>query len=413
MVIFQSKSTRPKSRSYRDSSLIPTVTAERLLVHRKRQNIVKKINKLTSSSNVDYDYFYGVLISNFVEFVQLLPVAHRGGLCGLMNEGLVRGLLALELRPELELEHESDLLTYAMVSAALLLDLGKVMLERKVIIADHKGRFVKQWSPFDGTLEAAGDYYLMRQYSGCPEALGVYSTPLLARQLMPEAGFQWLASNDEILAMWLAVLNGDEAKGGVLAKLLALVKLRLPKFLLDMPEIELEFTDSPETEAGETFLKWLRDGLENQSISVNRDDSMVHMLEEGVFLDYPALFKDMSNYYPKYRDWIVTYQQFNYLGMAALSGADYRHKQFFAESPEFRLRKAARAGGGKMFAQAQKTKGAGAQKGALVKEAGYLFRGKIPNVNKKVELQTPAWFKQEAPSAEVKSTKGPQKSGQQ
>ena len=98
--------------------------------------------------------FYNLLIvHSFVEFVQVLPTQNDSPLCGLMNDGLLRGINLLQ-QLTLSYKDASPLERYAVFTAAALRDVANVVVNQKVFITDEEGATAKVWEPFEGSLES-------------------------------------------------------------------------------------------------------------------------------------------------------------------------------------------------------------------------------------------------------------------
>jgi hypothetical protein len=133
--------------------------------------------------------------------------------------------------------------------------------------------------------------------------------------------------------------------------------------------VPMEHSEPDATALGETFFAWLRDALENQTLTVNEKDSFVHMLDEGIFLETPSVYEAFNRTYSNYRDFIVLQEQFNHLGVTKLSGYDFKFEQHFAQ----RADTAARLG---FLTKQQDLAGAGVQQGVIIKDPGVLYSGK-------------------------------------
>jgi len=264
--------------------------------------------------------------------VQLIPTRAYGKLGQLLNDGLHRSLLALQICAE---ENKSPLFTYAVFTVALLEDIGIVPTQQIVILSNKCGEFVKEWQPVFGPMATFGDYYKLRFTSGRWINLKHYLTPILAQQLLPELGLQWLLTDKQLYEMWLAILYGDDKTGWAIKLILQLIDERLDDLRkeLEFEDIDVPITEPEETEAGEKFLEWLIDGLDDETIKINEKDAFVHVVDEGVLLEYPAVFRLFTESYPKYRDWTVVQARYNMLGLAKLSGYDYKFEQFFSKYP--------------------------------------------------------------------------------
>lgn len=389
--------------NYSESTLFPVLNFEDLFPDIEREIYLKKLKDLVAVPDDHFQVVYRDLIKNFVEFVQLIPEFYGEDLGGLLNNGLRRGLSAVQLLYETANKKPHPLFVFTVFSVALLSDIGQVIGTQKVMISDEKGVCIDEWCPYLGSLSEFGAYYKLRSYGGANKSLVKSVTPLLARQLLTETGLVWLASNNRILDMWLAFLyKGEDWEGG-LGKILKLEKKQfdLRSEEVGLISIDVSLIDPSGTELGEKFLAWLKEGLENGTISVNKADSLVHIvktgdIEQGVFLEAPEIFQQFAKII-QFRDWVVIYKQFNYLGLTKLSGSDYKIQQFFEDSSEVKRGKLGFLGekaAGAALPEGIATRGLTRSKikeGILIKDAGFVYgRNKIPGQSpflKEIEMR--------------------------
>lgn len=314
--------------------LYPVVSSKVLLSHAKRRLLLEKVRRDSKLENEEqYSLVYRALIESFVEFVQALPATIGGKPGRLMDEGLERGQLALQYYWN-EAKGEDPLYAYMIFSAALLLDIGKVVSQQKVIISDKQGYFMDEWVPYSGSLLEKAEYYKLRFLGDRWVDLGKTVAPVLARQLMPELGFLWLSQNYAYFQMWLAVLAGEQgSERNPLSLLLQLIKERLRSQLLEdqLPLLPIEVIKPEETLQGEKFLAWLSEGLQDKTILVNEANAAVHGLNNNqVFLEWPKI----ARLFDQRVDAVTLRRELNYLGFTKLSGDDYKFEKFFAKYPE-------------------------------------------------------------------------------
>ena len=333
-MIFKTTKQKKAKPQYRGSSLFPVLSADKLLASDKKQIVLEKIQTKIDFPSHYYQLLYGNLLHDFAEFVQLIPARTYGKLGQLLNDGLHRGLLALQICAE---EDKSPLFTYAVFTVALLENIGIVPTQQIVILSNKRGEFIKEWQPVFGSMALFGDYYKLRFTGRRWINLKHYLTPILAQQLLPELGLQWLLTDKHLYELWLAILYGDDKTGWAIKIILQLIDERLDDLRkeLDFEDVDVPITEPKETEAGEKFLEWLIDGLDDGTIKVNEKDAFVHIVDEGVLLEYPGIFRLFTEIYPGARDWTVPVLQshYNALGLAKLSGYDYRFEQFFSKYP--------------------------------------------------------------------------------
>ena len=70
----------------------------------------------------------------------------------------------------------------------------------------------QSWQAFEGSMleQKNGDYYKYEFEKLNRDVLRKRITRILVRQLMPKKGFLWIASNKDVMAVWLAILDDDE-----------------------------------------------------------------------------------------------------------------------------------------------------------------------------------------------------------
>src|SRR3990167_3599095 len=192
----QPPSTAQKN-TIKEHELTPIYTGEELLATERRQQLLKILPSLSQLPPREYQSLYLKLVEFFAEFVQSLPETRHGYYPyagGLLDHGLERAVRAVALSRNFMGSEEGDTkevllkqarLRYAIFSAALLYDLGKLATKLTVMI-----------------------------------------TPLLARQLMKSAGkkihkesfvtvsdgFIWIAQDKEILETWFAFFKEDSTQ---------------------------------------------------------------------------------------------------------------------------------------------------------------------------------------------------------
>ena len=87
--------------------------------------------------------------------------------------------------------------------------IGKVTVDLHVELYDRSHRHLKEWSPLEGNMVTSGANYKYDFDNPFPDDFRNRATILLARQLMPEEGFRWIASDKDLFAIWLALLDED------------------------------------------------------------------------------------------------------------------------------------------------------------------------------------------------------------
>lgn len=295
--------------------VIPILTENQLLANLKSQSWLNRIQSYLNLPDEHFEILYIKLIEEFAAFVQILPATTEGKLGSLLSEGLGRAILALKILYESDPEKvQSDpRYAYAIFSAALLVNIGQVT-NTKITISDSKGYFVSDWFPYQGSLVGKGEYYKIYRYAHIPPHLTHHAAPILARQIMPESGFLWIAEDMRLLHMWLALLLGDRANVGSFDFILSIpLDEMMQELNVSLEGIEIE--RPLETQEAENFLYWLQKGIENDQLPINTKDAQVITLNEGVFISL-NLFKEFSNSY-SHDPYSTLLQSFvNHLGLS-------------------------------------------------------------------------------------------------
>lgn len=274
-------------------SLFPIAPADVLLASNQCKTIIKDIRQTVDISDEHFDVLYQSLINSFIEFVQLLPVNNEAPLGSLMNRALLRALFVLKQQRNEDEDHQPDpLLVYTLFSGALLFDVGFVTNDHTVMISEKDGTFVKEWLPNKGKMQQSdGGYYRVRCGGGMPSEFSRHATLLFAQQLMPPAGFNWIAQEVDAFNSWITMLNNEKE----LTSDLSLYLNYANKKIIDEAEKEnfsavgIGVLEPEETALGDDFLEWLKRGLDIGTISINTYDSDIHEIENGLFLEVPEI----------------------------------------------------------------------------------------------------------------------------
>lgn len=335
MFVKSSNRSRRK-KTYGESSLFSVLSAESLLASDYHQELLQRLFAAISLNQDDYDLLFKPLITNFAECVQMIPVNIGGKLGGLLNQSLNRAIRFVELIMK-DSNHLSldPAYIYAAFSATLLKNIYYLYENKKIAISNQDGSFISWWNPLEEFIKDKGQYYKIRScYTGiASNAINL----LFAKNLMPEIGFLWIIEDARIFAFWVALLTQEDLEGSMVVPTFI---LNLFKELRDLDlqlevalPAELEILDPEDTRLGEEFWEWLKKSVYTNELEINQKDGLIYHVNEGLFLDYPEIFKAFNNFGNKPGEWIVVYKQFNALGLTKLSGYDKRFEQYFTESP--------------------------------------------------------------------------------
>ena len=320
--------TRPgQSKALQD--LIAVATPKSLLAEKKRISLVQKIQESSTLDASRFDELCLKLLHQFSNHCQLLPETANSYYAlpgGLLDHALNRTEAALHLfRQQMvqgesaELSEEQKLWLYALFSAALLQGIGKLQLDYHIELHDTNGVFSKVWNPLLEDFSGNTKYYHYEFAQGSEDDLRCRLNLILAYQFMPKAGFAWIASNPDVLAAWLALINEDPNSAGMLgliferAEAIAIQREltvflirqtsstggrpnRVSTFIDTLPES----THEKELALGAEFIKWLNQELTKGRFCVNKIPVM--MLPAGIHLS-PEVYQWFMRDHPDVKHW--------------------------------------------------------------------------------------------------------------
>lgn len=333
----------PTAEAVSEVVLYPVLDAERLLhADLARRHFMQKISRYANLEEVVYHELYAKTLAQFAECVQALPsqVGSKPG--SLLDHSIERATAALRSYRQVtsakasagEGSDFSDLYAYTLFTAALFQDIGKVISQQVVMISDVDGKHIEEWHPFEGSLTAIeAHHYKCRILDDRWLTLGKAATPLLAQKNMSTFGFEWIASDPKMFALWIAILTGDEERERELLQF-----LQLPyKWFRDIPiqdhllDLEVEATRPLQTALAEEFLNWLKKQLESERLLANTEKAEVHGLADGELLIEAELLKKYCN--EKNIGVAVLSRQLHALGLTR-AGQDGSTFEKFSTSPE-------------------------------------------------------------------------------
>ncbi len=303
--------------------------AAQLLVDEKRKALLEQMREITALEPSRYESLCQVLINNLLNYYQNLPesshqfYAQSGGL---IDYALNRTEAALSLFRQFvildesaEFSEQQKLWQYALYSAALIKGIGKLYTDYRIDLYDGNGQLLKAWNPLLESLNAIGTYY---DYAFEKEGEVEFRhrlNILLARAVMPESGYTWLASDPQVFAVWLALINEDERSAGTLGALLVradaiAIQRYISQFMVKghgarggrlgrvgafsdgTPESLIE----KEQQMAAEIIIWLKAALADGRINLNK--SPLLMVPGGLLMGVD-FFKWFARGHPEYKNW--------------------------------------------------------------------------------------------------------------
>jgi integrating conjugative element relaxase (TIGR03760 family) len=340
----QRKSTlAAHSKSLKD--LTSMVSPTQFLADNKRQALLQKINGYSGLESSRYDSLCITLIDNLINYCQNLPESANSYYAqagGLVEHALNRTEAALGLFQEFMIQdqagvfsEEQKLWQYALFSAAILQGIGKLYMDYRVNLFDVNGQLLKQWNPLLESLGNIGSYYDYEFKKEGDIEFRRRLNLLMAKALMPVSGFTWIASNPQVLEIWLALLNEDQRSAGTLGAILIradsiAIQRYLAEFLLRAQSGRSgpfgragtfsggvpESVSDKEQALGIEFIHWVMKSIENGLIMINKAPLM---MVPGGFLMCAEMFQLFVREHPEYKNWQAVQKAMLSLGLHRLA----------------------------------------------------------------------------------------------
>lgn len=334
------KSKKSQTVALKDLSKIQS-PAE-LFAHEKRQALLTQIQQHCFLEEGRYKSLVQLLLDSLANMIQSLPETHHSFYAnagGLVDHALHRTEAALALfnqilllGAEKQASEEQKLWQYALLSAGLLKGLGKLYDEYEINLFDGHGQWLKKWNPLQESLATFGKYYdYVLQAEGDPQFRKRLNL-LLARQIIPASGFSWIASNRQVFAVWLALLNEDPGSAGTLGAIFERAEaLVLQRYLQDwcnrlttgrgsLAGRSSTFTDSNplstlerEQQLGAEFMQWLMKAIADNRLTLEQEP--LFTLPGGMLMSQ-ALFQHFLKENPQYKNWLAVQK-----GVMSLTGS--------------------------------------------------------------------------------------------
>ena len=321
--------------------LVRHVAAPQFLAEEKRQILLQRMKELTQLEATRYESLCSALIDNLVNYCQNLPETSNSYYSqpgGLVDHALNRTEAALSLFQEFMVQEPSEPISeeqkqwqYALYSAAILQGIGKLFVEYRVNLFDNSGQLLKQWNPLLESLNSTGSYYDYEFQKESDVEFRRRLNLLIARALMPASGFAWIASNPQILAVWLALLNEDQRSAGTLGAILIRADaIAIQRYITDnMGKTSVNrvgrygragtFSGGvPETIAekeqaiGVEFIQWMIKALDEGRIMINKAPLL---MVPGGMLMCQEMFQLFVREHPEYKNWQAAQNGFLSLGL--------------------------------------------------------------------------------------------------
>ncbi|WP_027960463.1 MobH family relaxase [Halomonas halodenitrificans] len=200
-------------------------TGAQLLATPYRQQLLKAVQESTSLTAPVFEAYVKEPLQRYAERVQLLPASeshHHSYPGGMLDHGLETCVFGLRLRrqhllpPNESPERQSstgELWSVAVIYACLLHDIAKVIVD--VDIHLKSGR---RWCLWEGTIP---DQYRVRYIKGRDYFLHAAANPLLCKEVVGNAGLEWLKSQPDLFGLLVYAISGHSERSGVIGEIVS------------------------------------------------------------------------------------------------------------------------------------------------------------------------------------------------
>lgn len=309
-------------------------TSKQLLRSVSYQRLMDDIKDITLQEEYVMDHLYAELVRKFAEYVQQLPQPHINNPDSMLRSAVRRAFIMLRaFAQDQQAAHgkyypkteSGSRVLYAVFSAALLFEVGKICTDRKVVLCDEKGNYHCDWDYFNKPILAQGEYYKIRYGNNLASNLVTEVTHLLAKQIMPAEGFSWLAEDNVLLKLWfIALIARDEFFGE--CKITLDVEQILATANIELEECDQDGFVPEENLDAEYFWEWLRDKISNEREKINQKGSGIYLVDGELVLDYKQLVRDFGRNYARFSTGMILDSQICNIGVVPLDGQDLRFK---------------------------------------------------------------------------------------
>lgn len=328
MPIFKRKALDVTQPAHRQEKVVPVLPAKTLLGNSEHQALIGEIRSLIDLPEDQFELLCQGFLDRFAEFVQLLPTKPNARLGTLLNQALLRGVNCLHYL--LDNHGEVDVLEcYALFTAAVLYDVAYVLTHQRVFITEEGGKHIADWVFSRGSLhKQSAQWYKIFPYKRDFSRLRDPVVVLLAQQILPPEGYDWITSHWRVFIEWLDALCQTGLKGMRFNFILDIIRFEKEELFIDeLPEIHVDYKEPTDTVVADEFFLWLERELDDEKIKLGDVDPDLYVLADGVFLDSRVVDR-FSKYY-NCPSTVVWFQIGNCLGIAKQSGQDFRFDQFF------------------------------------------------------------------------------------
>lgn len=294
--------------------LLPIHSAKIILENSRLRRLVEDIQRALQAPDEAFTGYCLPLIHGVAELVQHLPCSpelqYKNGLLDflLARCGATLRLFQEYLGQSYAADYilaDPELWRYTLFSVALLQHIGKLVSHYHIVLFDDNEDSLGEFSCFSGNMSDFARHYQVSYHQDGDNFERDTATLLLARQLIPTVGLNWIHRSHKAFEFWSRTLVEDKiSQGGrwyhgptqILTEALARILNRtLPAERLKNPKLFLDEKQQHESDAHEA-----NDKLSMAALIQENTDNNTHAAES--FLEDIAKRLDLSDYLEEQAD---------------------------------------------------------------------------------------------------------------
>ncbi|WP_300273463.1 MobH family relaxase [Halomonas sp.] len=272
-------------------------TGAELLATPYRQQLLRAIQESTSLTAPVFEAYVKEPLKRYAEHVQLLPASeshHHSYPGGMLDHGLETCVFGLRLRrqhllpPKETPEKQSsagELWSVAVIYACLLHDIAKVIVDVDIYL-----RSGRRWCLWEGIIP---DQYRVRYIKGRDYFLHAAANPLLCKEVIGNAGLEWLRSQPELFGLVMYAISGHTERSGVVGEIVSQAdRASVAKSLGG----KVSNIDKAPRESLQSKLKGAIRHIVTEKIRLNEKGAQGFVTPEALWLVTPLVPREIKSY---------------------------------------------------------------------------------------------------------------------
>lgn len=274
---------------------------------------------------------YKKLLASYSEFVQLIPEHEDMPSHSMLGNSLKRSFAMtqsfiekMKIR-EGDRFHETDRGSrwiFAVFSSSLLFRIAKLFVDKQISLCDQKGVFICHWPYYHKSLLAYGKYFKIRHMPAASSDVVSDLSIVLAKQLMPDCGFNWIAEDKNVLIHWFKALN-------ILDEMFSVHQMGLDVEAI-MRSVDLYFETKDEHVVvkdqllGEEYWEWMLEQIDLHKGQWQIDSDGLGVVDGELLFDVDRYIEEFAKVKGVSSDKVKT--QLGVSGLVSMQGADFFYK---------------------------------------------------------------------------------------